>query len=121
MNLTNGTGVQYPTIVLGDKTYTIKFGRAMLYRMDKLGVKFLPTIIPPAGDRPGVVNMNFSQIVDVMHIAIGFQGTHEELAELVYEQRNEAVTALMVAWGKAFPPKTPVLTAETQPAQPEIQ
>ncbi len=94
----NGTGVDYPTIELGGTKYTVKFSRGMLYRMGKQGVNFAPQFANNA------VSMPFAQVVDVLHIATGFAGTHEELAELVFDKRNEAVTALMSAWGKAFPP-----------------
>ena len=40
----NGTGVDYPTIELGGKTYTVKFSRGMLYRMHKQGVVFAPQV-----------------------------------------------------------------------------
>lgn len=99
----NGTGVQYPTIELGGQTYTVKFSRAMLYRLGKAGVKFSPQFKAPEGDKPGGIQMDFAQVVDVLHLAIGFQGTHDDLAELVFDKRNEAVSAIMLAWGKAFP------------------
>ena len=95
----NGTGVEYPTIELGGVNYTVKFSRGMLYRMGKQGVSFSPKF---PGE--GKVSMDFSQIVDLLCLATGFPGTHEDMAELVYEKRNEAVAALMAAWGKAFPP-----------------
>ena len=107
----NGTGVDYPTIELGGKTYTVKFSRGMLYRMHKQGVVFAPQV------KAGQVLMQFAPLVDVLHLAIGFDGTHEELAELVYDKRNDAVSALMVAWGKAFPP-TPQAQAPAE-AKPE--
>jgi hypothetical protein len=94
----NGTGVEYPTIELGGKVYTVKFSRKMLYRMGKQNVSFSPTF------SSGSVSMPFAQVVDVLHLATEFPGTQDDLAELVFDKRNEAVTALMGAWGKAFPP-----------------
>lgn len=115
----NGTGVQYPTLTLDGVTYTVKFSRGLLYRMEKLGVKFAPTFPKDDTGKPLGVSMSISNLVDVLHIAIGYPGTHEELAEAVYEQRNDAVTALVVAWGKAFPPRPqPQAPAEASPAAP---
>ena len=103
----NGTGVDYPTIELGGKTYTVKFSRGMLYRMGKLGVVFAPKL------DAGRITMDFAQIVDLAHLATGFKGTHDELAELLYDKRNDALTALMAAWGKAFPPSQTIPLRET--------
>lgn len=115
----NGTGVQYPTITLDGVTYTVKFSRALLYRMEKMGVKFAPTFPTDEHGKPAGVAMSLANLVDVLHVAIGYRGTHEELAEAVYEQRNDAVTALVVAWGKAFPPRQqPQAAAEASPASP---
>ena len=33
------TGVDYPTIELGGKMYTVKFTRGLLYQLDKQGIK----------------------------------------------------------------------------------
>ncbi len=93
------TGIDYPTIELGGKIYTVKFSRAILYRMGKAGIELQPKPSPI----PGMVQLGFSNLVDVLHAATGFEGTPEQLAELVYEKRNEASTAIFTAWGKAFP------------------
>lgn len=115
--LNNGTGVEYPKLTLDGVAYEVKFTRAMLYRMEKLGVKFAPTFKNENGK--ATVAMSLANLVDVLHVATGYRGTHEELAEAVFDQRNAAVDALMVAWGKAFPPPPqPQAAAEANPASP---
>jgi hypothetical protein len=115
--MTNGSGVDYPTIELGGKTYTVKFSRGLLYRMSKLGVVFAPQVVPNPNDpSKKLIQMSFVQIVDVLHVAIGFEGTHEELAELVFEHRPQVIDALMAAWGKAFPP-APLPQVPAEPKQ----
>jgi hypothetical protein len=108
----NGTGVDYPTLELGGKAYTVKFSRGILYRMGKLGVVFNPRV---ANNQ---VTMSFTAVVDVMHAVIGFEGTHEDLAELVYDKRGDCVSALMVAWGKAFPPTPQAQAPAEKPQEP---
>lgn len=116
MSLNNGTGIQYPEIELGGKRYTVKFTRGMLYRMGKLGVKFQPELV---GGEQKQIRMDFTNLVDVLHVAIEFPGTHEELAELLYDKRNDAVTALVEAWAKMLPPATPATpAADVQPGAP---
>lgn len=109
----NGTGVEYPTIELGGQQYTVRFSRAMIYRMGKAGVSFAPKV---DGQN---IKMDFAQVVDVLHLAIGFQGTQDELAELVYDKRGEAITVLLQAWGKAFPSPQPVKLQEPAGISPE--
>jgi hypothetical protein len=111
MNQDNGTGVEYPKITLGGVEYEVKFTRAVMYRMGKLGIKFEPTIKP---DRVTVAN--FSQLVDVLHLAISFQGTPEQLAELCFDQRHEIVGPLVSAWLKVVLPSMP--TIQTPAANP---
>ena len=119
----NGSGIDFPTIELNGKTYTVKFSRAMLYRMNKLGVVFAPQIVASPTD-PGkkAVQMTFMQIVDVLHLATGYEGSHEELAEAVFDKRPEAIDKLMAAWGKAFPsPQVQLREPAGQPEAPLTQ
>lgn len=97
MSQNNGTGIEYPTIELGGKTYTVKFSRGLLYRLAKAGVKIETRQIA------GGVSMPFEILVDAYHVLIGFEGSHEELAEMMFDKRGEALNKLLVAVGKTLP------------------
>ena len=92
MSTANGTGIDYPTIDLGGKTYTIKYTRAAVYDLSKAGVNLQGKQIP------------FHQIVDAMHILIEFPGTQRELAELLHGRVQEAWDKMNIAAGKIMPP-----------------
>lgn len=116
----NGSGIDFPTIELGGQHYIVKFSRASLYRMEKLGIKF-EVKVTPLPDQPGMVNrsMTFAQVVDMLLVAIGFKGTAEELAELVTPAKvQEGFEKIMDAWGKAFPSPQPIKLQEPA-GQPE--
>ena len=111
------TGVDYPTIELGGKTYEVKFTRGLLYQLDKQGIKFNPQFANNSA------TCGLSAIVDTLRLAIGFEGSSEELAELVYDKRDEALTALVNGWGKVVLPSLQAKIAATvaktnQPAIP---
>jgi hypothetical protein len=97
-NHTNHTGIEYPTIELGGKTYIVKFSRGILYRLGKAGVDIRTT--RGLGD---TINMPFTQLVDAYHVVIAFEGTHEELAELLFDKKGDALTKLILAVGKTLP------------------
>lgn len=108
----NGTGIEYPTIELGGKSYVVKFTRgALLYRLSKGGANIADLGGPKS----------FSASIDVLHAVLGgqFSGTVEELAELVFGEGKIASVAQVIAeaLGKVFPP-TQVSAAGTadQPA-----
>ena len=101
------TGVDYPTIELGGKTYEVKFTRGLLYQLDKQGIKFNPQFANNAA------TCGLSSIVDTLKLAIGFEGTADELAELVYDKRDEALTALVNGWGKVVLPSLQAKIAAT--------
>ncbi len=102
-NGSNGTGIDYPTIELGGKTYTVKFTRGgLLYRLSKSGSSLADLR----------TNKNFATLIDILHAALHgqYDGTSLELAELIsssddwiekYKQMDEAINE---AIKKAFPP-----------------
>lgn len=103
MESLNGTGITYPEIELGGTKYTVKITRTAVYRMGKLGIKWRPTVERIPGTDLGRTLVAFSELVDMLHLATGFSGTHEELAELAYDKRNEAYDAIQLAWSKIQP------------------
>ncbi len=123
MSETNGTGVQYPTIELNGRPYDVKFTRAALYRMEKAGISFRPQF----GLGGKTAQLPFSNIVDVLKLTTDFEGDHEELAEAVFDRRDEAASILLAAWGNLMLPslskraeaaaKTATAPAAQQPVQ----
>lgn len=101
------TGVEFPTIELGGKTYTVKFSRGLLYQLDKQGIKFNPQFTRDQA------SCGLSPLVDTLKLAIGFEGTADELTELVYDKRDEALTALVNGWGKVVLPSLQAKIAAT--------
>jgi len=119
MSVLNGTGITYPEIELGGKKYTVKFTRGMIYRMGKAGVSFSPRLTGSPDAQ--LITMEFSQLIDVLHLAIDFPGTHEELAELAYDKRGELVTALVTAWSKIMLPTLPIPDPAANPETDQLQ
>lgn len=112
------SAVEYPTITLGGQTYELKFTRATIYRLGKLGLAFSPefSVTREADQVKTRINIPFHNLVDVLHVVIGFKGTHEELAELCYDQRAELVNPLVNAWGKVVLPSfTPIPATAANP------
>ncbi len=112
MELTNGTGVIYPTLELGGKIYTVKFTRGgILYRLSKSGTNL--------ADLRAGSNKSFATLCDVLHAAIfpEFTGDAEDLAELLMTEgkAGEAGLAISEALKKVFPP-TPAAQAADQAA-----
>lgn len=95
-----GSGQEYPILKIGEQTYTVKFTRGMLYRMNKASIQFLPTFAPGGQ----AATLQLGQLIDTLHMAINFQGTHEDLAELVFDRRDEVAVLLIDAWGKVILP-----------------
>ena len=93
----NGSGIEYPKIELGGKTYTVKFTGYAQYRMQKAGIVFSPAFLNEGKQ----YSIGFSNLIDVLAICIDFKGTTEELSNLVYpiDKRNEVGLALMAGWG----------------------
>ena len=91
------SGIEYPTIELGGKTYTVRFDEAAMYHLDKKGIRFNPQFLNGGKQ----IQMGFSNIVDVLKLTTRFAGTEEELAALVWPKtkRDEACNALVTAWG----------------------
>lgn len=97
----NGTGVEYPTIELGGKSYTVKFTRSTVYRLEKAGIKFNPRF----SNGGKTVNMQFAEVVDVLAVCIGWPTNElEDLAELVFDVRDEATRIIVDAWGNLLRP-----------------
>jgi hypothetical protein len=102
-NGSNGTGIDYPTIELDGKMYTVKFTRgALLYRLSKSGSSLADLR----------TNKNFATLIDILHAGLygQYDGTSLELAELIssgddfvakYKQMDEVISE---AIKKAFPP-----------------
>jgi hypothetical protein len=113
MSLNNGSGIEYPTIKLGEKVYAIKWSAATEYDMSAAGVS-LGGVASPI---PGKVNIPFHQVVDALSILIGFEGTKHELAELVTGRTQEAYDKIILARGKVTPSKT---AQQETPAADEV-
>jgi hypothetical protein len=110
-----GSGIDYPTLTLSDGvTYTVRFTRASVYRLDKAGfdVRKLGSEIQawfPKDLGNGLVqngNLRFSVLVDVLHASITpqYTGTTDDLAELLdlpYVQ--PAALAVINALAKTWP------------------
>lgn len=114
MSDTNGTGIIYPTLELGGKTYIVKFSRGgILYRLSKSGTSLM--------DLTGG-SKNFAAVIDVLHAALfsQFDGSQEDLAELVLAENKtaEVSAAIGEALKKVFPPTSaPAEAVGTQPVQ----
>ena len=93
----NGSGVEYPTIELGGKTYTVKFTGYAQYRLQKAGITFAPAF----RDGGKSYSIGLTSLVDVLAVCINWKGSTEDLANLVYPKakRDEVGQALMAAWG----------------------
>lgn len=115
----NGTGVTYPEIELGGKTYVLKFTRGTLYRLDKAGIVFNPRFTN-LGKPNQQVTMPLAMFIDSLKIVIGFEGDPEELTELVFDRQGEIMDLMLDAWGKAVLPSLNIriaaLTAAKQAA-----
>lgn len=114
MSETNGSGIQYPTLELGGKTYVVKFTRgALLYRLGRKGLSF-----------EHLMNgANFATIIDFLHAALSgqYQGTEEDLADVVLNEGKtlEVGAALAEAVKKASPSDpNPAAEPAGQPAPP---
>jgi len=105
------TGIEYPKVKLGEHEYEVRFTRAVMYRMGKMGLSFTPRVAN------GVMQADFHQIVDVLHLTTGFPGTPEELAELCYDKRHELIAPVLAAWAKVVLPSMNL--AQPPAAQPE--
>lgn len=111
----NGTGIDYPTVELGGKTYTVKFTRGgLLYRLSKTGTNL--------ADLTGT-GKRFSAVMDVLHAAFfgQYDGTVEELAELVFseEKMTEVGAALDEALKKVFPVPPTAATESAEASAPK--
>lgn len=110
---TNGTGIVYPTIELGGKTYTVKFTRGgLLYRLSKSG-----TNIADLRNSPRYI----STLIECLHAALfdQFGGTPIELAELVYDEDKISLVDQVVAEAlkKVFPSPTKAAVEPEAPVQ----
>ncbi len=119
MDETKDTGVDYPELDLGGTKYAVKFTRAAIYRLEKAGIVFNPTFIRDAAGKATGASTQFSNIVDVLHIVIKFEGTHDELAEFVYDRRDEISGVLIGAWGKVVLPSLQTRAAQLAAAKTE--
>ncbi len=117
MGETNGTGIEYPTIELGGREYTVKFTRGgILYRLNKNGANL--------SDLGG--SKSFATLVDVLHAALfgQFNGTTDELAELIVAEEKilAADHAVSEALKKVFPPtQSAAVAADSIAAKQPVQ
>jgi len=115
METINGSGVDYPTLELGGKVYTVKFTRGgLMYRVSKNGGSLAELI----------GNTSFAAIFDILTAALHGQytGTAEQLADIAIEEDklSEIREVLDKAIKKAFPPTQTVAAGtvgETAPQQ----
>ena len=118
MSEQNGTGIIYPTLELGGKTYTVKFTRGgLLYRLSKSGASFSDLI--SGSDK------NFAACFDILYAALYGQylGTVEDLVELAFAESKveEVKTVVREAVKKAFPPtQTEAAGTVGQTAAPQV-
>lgn len=99
MDETKDTGVEYPTLTLGDgNTYTVKFTRGTLYRLSKAGVKFSPVFTKNSS------SASLSNVIDTLKVVIDYPGTAEELTEIAFDQKDEILSVLCAAWVKVALP-----------------
>ena len=85
----------------------------MLYRLEKAGVAFSPKF-----DRDSKTwAFSFSNIVDTLHACISYRGTHEELAEGVFDIRDQVSRVLLDAWGNLVLPTIQGRAAAAQQQQ----
>lgn len=112
--ITNATGIEYPTLELGGKLYTVKFTRGgLMYRLNKAG-----TSLAALGSE-----RSFSAYIDILHAALfgQYDGTPEDLAEIVMaeEKLPQLADAVNNAIKKAFPPsQAPAAGTAGLPAAP---
>lgn len=94
-----GTGIEYPTLELGGRTYVVKFTRGgLMYRLNRSGASFQDL----GGTR------SFATYIDILHAAFfgQYDGTAEDLADLVIVEGKFATVceAINDAIKKVFPP-----------------
>lgn len=110
--ITNATGIEYPTLELGGKVYTVKFTRGgLMYRLNKAGTSMTAL----GSDR------SFSAYIDILHAALfgQFDGSPEDLAEIVMDESKFTTVAEAIneAIKKVFPPtQAPADGTAGQPA-----
>ena len=98
----NGTGIEYPTIKLGEKVYTIKWTPITEYDLSAAGVNMQGI---PNPHNPQKITIPFHTVIDALHILANFGGTKYELAELVSGRTQEAWDKIIASRGKATPSK----------------
>jgi hypothetical protein len=100
----NGVAVQsaedFPTLKLGDVTYTLKFTRGTFtFRLSNLGV----TLADRSDPRTSV-----AATVKILHSIMQpqFPGSFEDLTDMLLDEdkMKEAATAINIALGKVYPP-----------------
>jgi len=111
MSQTNGSGLQFPTLELGGKTYIVKFTRGgLIYRLNKNGAE-----LDLYGPKRIAAN------IDLLHAALWgqFEGTAEGLADLVFAEDKLTLVGEILgeALKKVFPPTPkPAAAPADQPA-----
>ena len=116
MSQTNGSGLQFPTLDLGGKTYIVKFTRGgLLYRLNKAGANL--------GDLGGPKSL--AMYIDLLHAALWdqYDGAPDQLADLIFSEDKMSLVGEVVneALKKVFPPPTPAAAPADQPAAPQLQ
>jgi hypothetical protein len=112
----NGTGIEYPTLKLGETLYTLKFTRGtLLFRMSNMGLNLNDRNDPKT---------SVAATVKILHAVMQpqFVGTHEDLTDLLLNEDKvrEASQALNIALGKVFPP-TQAAAGAAGDVKPQVQ
>lgn len=110
---TEKTGVQYPTVQIGDATYEIRFTAETMYDLGLAGIAFNPKW----DAQTSTWSCDFTNMCQVLKVVIGFPGTARELAGLVFDTRDDIVVALIDGWGKVVLPSLQRRTAAAKARQ----
>ena len=111
------TGNEYPTIELGGVVYTLKFRRGdFAFRLSDKGVNMFDRLDPIK---------NLAANVKILHMLLvpQFPGSHEDLAEILIEEKKVVAAAqiINVAVGKVFPsPEVTPVAAVTGELKPPV-
>jgi hypothetical protein len=109
------TGAEYPTIELGGKQYELKFTRGLQYRLEKAGNAFNPVFTKTTS------TLSLANLIDTLHMMIGFEGTHEELTEIAFDKRDEISAKLIESWGKVVLPSLQARKSAQAAAKPNAE
>ncbi len=113
------TGITYPTIEIGGKSYEIKFTGATLFTLQENGIQFAPRFEPNQNPADTKWRCEFNNLIKTLKVCIGWRFEIDTLANLVFPIRDEAFTKLMEAWGNLMLPSIQLKLRETAAKQAE--